>query len=145
MEPNLIWQCGSQVQLCNPPAPGAARLAPPLPLVGARQGQRRGVGLGQGKWGDPQIMLYEQTRPPDVQSGGVKFGGWQGGRGALGGVGRGPEHEVAVALSLASVGMGVGVEAQVEPHGVPFLACPAWVIQHWESGQTLFGVSSTWK
>lgn len=67
-------------------APGAAGLAPPLPLVRSQELGRastQSMGLGQGKWGDPQIMLYKQTRQPDVQSGDIKFGVWQGRRGGL--------------------------------------------------------------
>lgn len=110
-------------------APGAAGLAPPLPLVRSQELGRastQSMGLGQGKWGDPQIMLYKQTRQPDVQSGGIKFGGWQGRRG--GGLLKWEgscTRASCWSLSLASIGMGVGVEAWDKPSRVPVLCCPA--------------------
>lgn len=138
-----MWQPGTA-------PPGSWCCWPGTPT--ATSGNQAGPAQGAWAWGRESGVTHRScTSKPDhlmsrmvVSSLGAGRGaGW----GALGGVGRGPEHEVAVCCSsLASIGMGVGVEAQVEsPHGVPVLACPAWVIQRWESGQTLFGVSSTWK
>lgn len=61
VEPNIICLSGSHAQLCHPAGPGAADLAPPLPLVGSQEpGEIQGqVGLGQGRWGDSQIMSYK--------------------------------------------------------------------------------------
>lgn len=98
-------------------APGAAGLAPPLPLVRSQELGRastQSMGLGQGKGGDPQIMLYKQTRQPDVQSGGVKFGGWQGGSGGDS-KWEGVLNTSCWLLSLASIGMGLGCKPRTNP------------------------------